>query len=80
MHEIFDEVVREISVRRVEMKMKAKFRVNLFQNENASLFSINSYVNASDHRLHLSQVLSWVLRRVEVDYRNYQRVSANEVL
>jgi hypothetical protein len=40
MHEIFDEVVREISVRRVEMKMKAKFRVNLFQNENESAFEL----------------------------------------
>jgi hypothetical protein len=38
MHEIFDEVVREISVRRVEMK--AKFRVNLFQNENESALEL----------------------------------------
>lgn len=72
MHEIFDEVVREISVRRVEMKMKAKFRVNLFQNENASLFSINSFVNASDYWQHLSQISFRVRNKVEADYRGFK--------
>lgn len=43
MHEIFNEVVKEISVRKVEMKIKSKSRLNLFENENYTLFSINSF-------------------------------------
>ena len=38
MNEAFNEIVSEISVRKVEMKMKSKPRLNLFENESGSIF------------------------------------------
>lgn len=46
MHKIFSEVEREISVRKVEMKIKSKSRVNHFENELDSLTIITSLVAA----------------------------------
>ena len=67
MHETFKEIVSEISVRKVEMKMKSKPRLNLFENESDSLFSINSFVNAGDYWNHLNAIASRAKNQVESD-------------
>ena len=65
MHEIFSEVVKEISVRKVEMKIKSKSRVNLFENENYTLFSINSFTHPIDYWQHLNEITARVREQVE---------------
>jgi hypothetical protein len=68
MHEIFSEVVREISVRKVEMKIKSKSRVNLFENENYTLFSINSFTHPIDYWKHINDITARVREQVELQY------------
>lgn len=65
MHETFKEIVSEISVRKVEMKSKSKPRLNLFENETDSLFTINSFVNASDYWLHLNAITARIRQSIE---------------
>ena len=48
MHETFNEIVSEISVRKVEMKMKSKPRLNLFENESDTFSIITSILMASN--------------------------------
>ncbi len=72
MHEIFSEVVREISVRKVEMKIRTKSRLNLFENENSTLFSINSFVHPHEYWLHLNQISIRIRSQVEWNYSQFQ--------
>ena len=65
MHETFKEIVSEISVRKVEMKSKSKPRLNLFENETDSLFTINSFVSASDYWLHLNEITARIRQSIE---------------
>ena len=72
MHEIFSEVVREISVCKVEMKIKSKSRVNLFENENSTLFSINSFVHPHEYWQHLNQVSLRVRSQVDWTFAQFR--------
>ena len=74
MHEIFREVEREISVRKVEMKIKTKSRVNLFENENSTLFSINSFIHPHEYWQHLNQISSRIRSQVEADHTRFQNL------
>jgi hypothetical protein len=71
MHQVFSEVVKEISVRKVEMKIKSKSRLNPFENENSTLISINSFIHPYDYWVHLNQISSRVKEQVEADYSKY---------
>ncbi len=74
MHQVFSEVVKEISVRKVEMKIKSKSRLNLFETENSTLFSINSFIHPYDYWVHLNQISSRVKEQVESDYSKYHNM------
>ena len=67
MQETFKEIVSEISVRKVEMKSKSKPRLNLFENETDSLFTINSFAYASDYWQHLNAITARIKLRIEAE-------------
>jgi RteC protein len=53
MQETFKEIEREISTRKIEIKSKLNSSLNAFGNDQESIFSINSYVRASDYWKHM---------------------------
>jgi hypothetical protein len=69
MRETFREIESEISVRKVELRIKSKTRFNLFENEHDNLFSINSFVNAGDYWKHLIGISQKAKQKIEDDAR-----------
>jgi hypothetical protein len=58
MQETFKEIEREISARKIEIKVKHNSPVSLFGNEQESLFSVNSYIHAGDYWKHLYRIIN----------------------
>ena len=77
MQETFKEIVSEISVRKVEMKSKSKPRLNLFENETDSLFTINSFARASDYWQHLNSITTRIKLLIEAENERFTDLLAS---
>lgn len=68
MQETFYEIEREISTRKTEIKSKLNSSLNAFGNDQESIFSINSYVRASDYWKHMYRMCNKAKLAIEAKH------------